>query len=104
MVTSLLLSFSSLQVERRKKWVTIASLLSSHFPPLFVVVISFQIEIRKQKKRRCPLLLFSSFQAKKKKNIEKKMQRREGAYLSSLVSAFGMKHPSCLLLSTFLQH
>jgi hypothetical protein len=41
---------------------------------------------------------------KEKKTIErKKMQRREGAYLSSLAFAFGMKCSSCLLLSTFFQ-
>jgi hypothetical protein len=32
----------------------------------------------------------------------KKMQRKEGAYVSFPVSAFGMKHSSCILLYTFL--
>jgi hypothetical protein len=39
----------------------------------------------------------------KKNNREKKRQRKERAYLSSLASTFGMKHSSCLPLSTFLQ-
>jgi Na+/H+ antiporter NhaD/arsenite permease-like protein len=55
-------------------------------------------------------LASSSFQAKEKKEKhkekktikKKKMQRREGTYLSYLVFAFGMKHSSCFLLSTFL--
>jgi len=36
---------------------------------------------------------------KEKKNVD----LREGAYLSSLASAFGMKHSSFHLLSAFLQ-
>jgi hypothetical protein len=46
----------------------------------------------------------SSFsQAKEKQKHKKnKMQRKKGTYLSSLASAFGMKHSSCLLLSMFL--
>jgi hypothetical protein len=44
------------------------------------------------------------FSSRKKKKHRKKMQRKEGAYLSSLVSTYGMKYSSCLLLSTFLQH
>ncbi len=55
------------------------------------------------------IFFFSSKRRKrkhtKKKNHrkEKKMQRKEGAYLSSLASAFGMKCSSCFFLSTFLQ-
>jgi hypothetical protein len=56
-------------------------------------------------------LASSSFQVEEKNNTKKKitiekkkMQRREGSYLSSFASAFGMKHSSCFLLSTFLQH
>jgi hypothetical protein len=45
-----------------------------------------------------------SSKKKEKKNIEKKMQRREGAYLSSLTFTFGMKRSSFLLHSTLLQH
>jgi len=53
--------------------------------------------------------LSSSFEIKEKekkhreqRTIEKnKMQRKEGAYLSSLTSTFGMKYFSCLLLSSF---
>jgi hypothetical protein len=37
------------------------------------------------------------FSSQKKKNIEKKrMQRREGTYLSSLSFAFGMKRSTCV--------
>jgi hypothetical protein len=43
------------------------------------------------------------FFSNRKKHKENKMQRREGAYVFSLISAFGMKCSSCLLLSTFLQ-
>jgi hypothetical protein len=39
-----------------------------------------------------------------RKKEENKMQRREGIYLSSLASTFGMKHSSWRSLSTFLQH
>jgi hypothetical protein len=53
----------------------------------------------------------SQVEEKKRKNKEgkktiekKKMQRREGTYLSSLAFAFGMKYSSCLLLFMFLQH
>jgi hypothetical protein len=53
------------------------------------------------------LLTSSSSQTKqkKKKTIERtiKLQKREGAYLPSLTSAFGMKHSSCFLLYTFFQ-
>jgi hypothetical protein len=50
------------------------------------------------------MMASSSSQVEKKththKNTKKKkMQRREGAYLSSLASAFGMKRSSFLLLS-----
>jgi len=54
-------------------------------------------------------LAFASSQARKKtqkkKTIEKKKKckEREGTYLFSLISAFGVKHSSCFLLSTFLQ-
>jgi hypothetical protein len=44
------------------------------------------------------------FFSSKEKKTQKKMQRKEGTYLSSLASAFGMKHSSCLLLTTFLKH
>jgi hypothetical protein len=37
---------------------------------------------------------------KKTKTQRKKLQRREGAYLSSLASAFGMKHFSCVTTLT----
>jgi hypothetical protein len=60
---------------------------------------SFQIETQKQKK----WMASSSSQAKEKKNKpqrRKKMQRREGAYLFSLASAFGMKHFSCVTTLT----
>jgi len=68
---------------------------------------SFQTKTKKQKKK---WMASSSSQAKgEKKNTEKKdhrekknMQRREEAYLSP-ASTFGMKHSSCILLSTFLQ-
>jgi hypothetical protein len=42
-------------------------------------------------------------QRKKNHRKEEKMQMREGAYLSSLAFAFGMKCSSCFLLSTFLE-
>jgi hypothetical protein len=48
----------------------------------------------------------SSLQTFKKneRRKQKKMQIREGAYISFPTSAFGMKHSSCLFLSMFLQH
>jgi hypothetical protein len=46
---------------------------------------------------------FSSGRKEKKTIKKKKMQRKEGTYLSSLAFAFGMKCSSCFLLSTFLQ-
>ncbi len=65
---------------------------------------SLQTKTKKWKKK---MMASSSSQAKensfKKNNREKKMQRKEGAYLFSLASTFGMKHSSCLPLSTFLQ-
>jgi hypothetical protein len=68
---------------------------------------TFQIETKKRKKK-VKAIESSSFssQAKEKKNKkqkEKKMQRKEGAYLSSLAFVFGMKHFYCLLLSIVLQ-
>jgi len=60
---------------------------------------------------KCILLGIFFFQTKgkkksqRKKTIERKeMQRKEGAYISSLASAFGMKCSSWFFLSTFLQH
>jgi hypothetical protein len=44
--------------------------------------------------------IFFFSKKKKKKHKEKKLQRREGAYLSSLASAFGMKHSSCVTTLT----
>jgi hypothetical protein len=50
------------------------------------------------------VFFFSSRRKEKKKQRgEKKMQKRERFYLSSLAFAFGMKYSSCLLLFTFLQ-
>jgi hypothetical protein len=40
---------------------------------------------------------------KKKRHRGEKMQRREGGYLFSLASAFGMKRFSCFFLFMFLQ-
>jgi hypothetical protein len=51
-----------------------------------------------------PSQVFFKKNTQRKKTIEKKkMQRNEGAYLSSLIFVFGMKHSSYFLLSTFLQ-
>jgi hypothetical protein len=54
-------------------------------------------------------LAFSSSQAKEKKEkhkekkiIEKKKNAKKGGHIP-LASAFGVKHSSCFLLSTFLQ-
>ncbi len=59
---------------------------------------------------KCFLLTSSSSQTEEKKHTqrkknhkEKKIARRERVYLFSLPSAFGMKHSSCFLLSTFLE-
>jgi len=57
-----------------------------------IAIIFFFSSRKKEKKPR-----------KKKHKKEKQMQKREGAYLSSPTSTFGMKHSFCLLLSTFLK-
>jgi hypothetical protein len=48
-------------------------------------------------------VFFSSNRKEKKSTETKKMQRKEGAYLSSPTSTFGMKRSFCILLSMFLQ-
>jgi hypothetical protein len=48
-------------------------------------------------------MLSSSSQAEKNNIKKKKFQRREGVYLSSLASAFGMKNSPCVELPTFFK-
>jgi hypothetical protein len=50
------------------------------------------------------VFFFSSIKQKKKtkKTDPTKMQRKEGVYLSSLASTFGMKHSSSFEFYTFL--
>jgi hypothetical protein len=73
------------------------------------VVSFFTSNKNKKWKEEDDGIFFFSSKRKKRKNTEKtnierqKMQRKEGAYLSSFTSTFGMKRSSCLFLSTFLQ-
>jgi hypothetical protein len=60
---------------------------------------SFSLETKTKKKKKKMTIVVIFFSSK----IKKIMQRREGAYLSSLTSTFGMRCSSCLLLSIFLQ-
>ncbi len=67
-------------------------------------ILRFKQKQKNERKRWWHLLLLKQKKIVfKKNNREKKMQRKEGAYLSSLASTFGMKHSSYLPLSTFLQ-
>jgi len=66
-------------------------LLPSYFCPFVSSAFSWHLLLLKRKQKHTH-------------TKKKKMQRREGPYLSSLASTFGMKHSSCFLLCTFLQH
>jgi hypothetical protein len=57
----------------------------------------------KMKQEDDGVFFFSSRRKEKKTKTGKKMQRREGSYLSFLTFAFGMKYSSFLFLFTFLQ-
>jgi hypothetical protein len=82
----------SLQAEKRKNWATTASLLSSP---------SFQKKKKKKKKKNKTKK--NKTQRKKTHRKEKKCKEGRELTFSSLVSAFGMKHSSCLFFSTFLK-
>jgi len=82
-----------------------------------VVITLFTTKIEEKEKVMillcCHLFRFKQKQKKKKETmvsssfqVEEQKKCKEGRELNFLLllSAFGMKHSSCLLLSTFLQH